>query len=61
MEMKQVVVDSGVVDAGINDAPRFSGGRTFEHRRLHRVGDRIWLTPDDSARLVKSGSVKAVS
>ena len=59
--MKQVVVIRGSVDAGINDAPPGSGGRTFEHRRLHRVGDRIWLTPDDCARLVSAGAVKAVS
>jgi hypothetical protein len=60
VETKQVVVVRGTVDMGIGNAPRFSGGRTFEHRRLYRVGETIYLSADEAARLARSGAVKAV-
>jgi hypothetical protein len=62
VEMKQVIVVRGVVEANIADAPPGSGGRTAAHRRLYRVGETISDLPaDEAARLVKSGSVTVVS
>ena len=45
----------------IGNAPPGSYGRTFEHRRLFRVGDRVMLSADESERLATSGAVKVVS
>jgi hypothetical protein len=61
VEMKQVVVVRGTVDMGIDNAPRFSGGRTFEHRRLLHVGERLSLTTGEATRLAELGVVKLVS
>jgi hypothetical protein len=60
VETKQVVVVvRGTVDRGIGNAPPGSGGRTFEHRRLYRVGETISDLPaDEAARLARSGVVK---
>jgi hypothetical protein len=58
---KECIVIRGVIDAGIDNAPRFSGGRTFEHRRLHRVGERVMLSADESERLATLGAVKVIS
>lgn len=57
--MKQVVVVRGTVDRGIGNAPPGSCGRTFEHRRLYRVGEIISdLSADEAERLVRSGVAK---
>ena len=61
MTTKECTVVRGVVEVNISDAPRFSGGRTFEHRRLFHVGERVTLAADETARLTMSGAVKAVS
>jgi hypothetical protein len=61
VETKQVVVIRGCIDAGISDAPPGSSDRTFEHRRLYRVGEIISDLPaDEVVRLTRSGAVKAV-
>jgi hypothetical protein len=61
METKECIVIRGCVERNIANAPSGSGGRTFEHRRLFRVGERVMLSSDESERLVRSGAVKAVS
>jgi hypothetical protein len=59
VETKEVVIIRRCIDAGIGDAPPGSGGRTFEHRRLYRVGETISdLSADDAERLVRSGVAK---
>ena len=58
METKEAVVIRGCIDAGIGDAPPGSYGRTFEHRRLFHVGERVTLPADEVVRLARSGAVK---
>ena len=55
METKDVVVIRGCVECNIADAPPGSGGRTFEHRLLYRVGETVTLEASEAERLAKAG------
>jgi hypothetical protein len=67
-----VVITNGTVDVSDTSAaaigeqrlvdrmnPGF-GGRTFKHRRLFRVGERVTLPAGEAARLAQAGIVAIV-
>ena len=60
MEMKEVVVIRGCVDAGISNAPPGSYGRKFEHLRLYTVGQTVSLPESEAKRLAALGIVEPV-
>jgi hypothetical protein len=71
--MQSVIVTRGVIDVPdanpatiaeqrlINQLGQGHGGRTFKHRRLFHVGERLSLPDGEAARLAALGIVDLVS